>query len=63
MFYNVFYILSDISMFNSIEESDDLPDAGDHTYTAVSVSYYMGSMVGDSVGICAAIILGIGNCV
>ena len=62
LFYNVFYVLQDITIFNTIVNTVDQTQTADHSYIAVSVTYCMGSLVADFVGICAAIVLGIGNC-
>ena len=62
LFFNVFYILSDITKFNSIASIVDQTQTADTSDISVSVTYYMGSLVADFVGICAAIVLGIGNC-
>ena len=62
LFYNVFYILSDIAMLNSVIKTVDT-DTFDHTAIAIAVTYYIGSAVSYFMGVCAAIIVITGHIV
>ena len=58
LFYNVFLILNDITLFNKMTSLDDQS----HTAILMATSL-LGSIVSYCEGICAASLLTIGNCV
>ena len=61
LFYNVFSILSDISMFESNVIKSEQTHLPAHLDNAVPAIYHLGSVVADIMAIFAAICLAIGT--